>query len=151
MRLERAVEQSEKLGLFDLVAFQRVIERQPGRLGAARLRRLLADHYLTAVETRSGNERRFLALCDAAGVPRPRVNREVAGFTVDFVWLDQRVVVEIDSYFHHGPQPAFERDRRRDAALTIAGFRTLRFTERAIERETARVKAAVRGVILGTR
>jgi hypothetical protein len=149
--LERAVEQSQKIGLFDLVAFQRVIERQPGRVGAARLRRLLGDHYLTAVETRSGNERRFLALCDAAGVPRPRVNRDVAGFTVDFSWLEQRVVVEIDSYFHHGPQPAFERDRRRDAGLTIAGFSILRFTERALRVEASRVKATLRSVVLGIR
>ena len=76
--------------------------------------------------TRSELERRFLALCRDAGLPPPAVNVVVAGFEVDAVWPDRRLVVELDGHAFHGTRAAFERDRVRDASLQLAGYRVLR-------------------------
>jgi len=46
--------------------------------------------------TRSELERRFLALCESAGLPLPEVNAVVEGWTVDALWCRERVVVELD-------------------------------------------------------
>ena len=53
--------------------------------------------------------------------------------TVDFVFPDERLAVETDSWKWHRGRAAFERDRARDAVLAAAGYRTLRFTDRQIE------------------
>ena len=49
------------------------------------------------------------------------------GYEVDCVWRGARLIVELDSRLHldHGK---FERDRARDRALTIAGWRVVRVT-----------------------
>ena len=82
--------------------------------------------------TRSEAERRLLELIRAARLPRPRTNVVVAGWEVDELWPAHRLVVEIDGYAYHGNRAAFERDRRKDAALTTAGYRVVRVTWRQI-------------------
>lgn len=47
---------------------------------------------------------------------------------MDFVWRDVRVVAEVDGYAFHASARSFAADRRRDAELTAAGYRVLRFT-----------------------
>ena len=66
--------------------------------------------------TRSEAEARFLALVRAAGLPEPETNVRVAGYEVDFLWREQRLVVEVDGFAFHSSREAFERDRRKDAA-----------------------------------
>jgi hypothetical protein len=46
--------------------------------------------YRGASDTRSGNERRFLALIREAGLPEPSVNAFVEGIVVDFFWPKHR-------------------------------------------------------------
>jgi very-short-patch-repair endonuclease len=82
--------------------------------------------------TRSEAERRLLMLIRAAKLPTPRTNTVVAGWEVDALWPARRLVVEVDGYAYHGNRAAFERDRRRDAALTTAGYRVVRITWRQI-------------------
>ena len=67
-------------------------------------------------------ERRCLELIREAGLPEPRTQVRIAGYTVDFVWPDHRVVFEIDGYSFHTSRFAFDRDRRKDAALKAAGY-----------------------------
>lgn len=71
------------------------------------------------------------------------MNGTVAGLEVDFVFELQRVVVETDGWRYHGTRAAFERDRRRDATLARAGYRTLRFSHRQLAEEAAAVAATV--------
>src|SRR4051794_34973824 len=87
----------------------------------------------------------FLALIDAAGIPRPEVNAIVEGFEVDAVWRDTRLTVELDGRDTHGTAAAFERDRERDRALQVAGWRPIRITYRQL-RDTP--QAVVRDVRL---
>jgi hypothetical protein len=148
--LERSLEEAERLRLLDLAALQRVLERCPGRRGGRLLREIIGDALPGAAATRSELERRFLALCHQAGLPPPAVNARVAGFEVDTVWLEARLIVELDSHAYHRTWAAFERDRARDTALQLAGFRVLRVTHRRLEHEPGAVLAAVRsGLDLG--
>ena len=82
--------------------------------------------------TRSEGERRLKRLCEAADLPPPKTNARVAGFEVDAYWPDLNLVVELDSWRHHGTRAAFERDRERDAELHAQGIATLRFTYRQV-------------------
>jgi len=76
--------------------------------------------------TRSGLESDFLAFCKRHRLPIPDVNVKLGPYTVDFVWLAQRVVVETDSYRTHGGEVAFEEDRQRDLWLKARGFEVVR-------------------------
>jgi very-short-patch-repair endonuclease len=82
--------------------------------------------------TRSELEEHFLALLDAAVLPRPKLNHhlEAAGRLIecDCVWRPQRLVVELDGHATHGRRSAFERDRARDRTLQTAGWRVVRIT-----------------------
>jgi len=67
---------------------------------------------------------------------------------MDAYWPEQRLVVELDSWRHHGTRAAFERDRERDADLQARGIATVRFTfEQVMRRErwtAAKLRAASR-------
>jgi hypothetical protein len=145
-RLERAFEEADRLRLLDLRAIDDTISRNPGRHGLKTLRALLHSvHPVT--ETRSELERRFVAFCRDAGLPPPSVNAIVEGFEVDAIWTDRRLVIELDSYEFHHTRAAFERDRARDAALQLAGYRVLRLTWRRLSEEPEAVAATIRRLL----
>ncbi len=52
---------------------------------------------------------------------------------VDFVWRDQRVIVEADSKKWHTSRQRFEQDRVRDQRLTAAGWKIIRTTWRQMK------------------
>ena len=85
----------------------------------------------------------------AAGLPLPATNVKVAGLEVDAVWHRERLVVEVDGYAYHGTRQAFERDRRRDARLLLAGYRVLRITWLRLTREPERVVALIAAALRG--
>jgi very-short-patch-repair endonuclease len=94
-------------------------------------------------KTRSEQERRFLALCDDHGIPRPETNARVEGLEVDFVWRDRRLIVEVDGYRYHRAPSRFESDRAKDVHLTTRGWRVMRFTWRQITRRARWVAQAI--------
>ncbi len=136
--LEKAAEMAEALRLH--------VELDPDHPGAARLANVL-DHHDLDHTTRSPLEDDFLELCDRYAIPRPLVNTVVEGFEVDFVWPEARLIVETDSRTWHDTADAFERDRVRDAQLTAAGWRVVRFTRRRVRTEPAAVADLVRTLL----
>jgi very-short-patch-repair endonuclease len=60
------------------------------------------------------------------------VNARVNHYEVDFLWREQRLIVEVDGYAYHGTRAAFERDRARDADLQARGYRVMRVTWRQL-------------------
>jgi very-short-patch-repair endonuclease len=72
-------------------------------------------------------EERFLELCAAAGLPLPEVNARVGGMTVDALWSDHQLVVELDGVAHGG-WAAIKRDREREMTLRAMGFQIVRYT-----------------------
>jgi very-short-patch-repair endonuclease len=105
----------------------------------------IGDEATESDKTRSDLERRFLRLCRRYGLPKPEVNVRVGRFTVDFLWREQRLIVETDAYVSHRGRQAFEDDRARDNDMMGMGFDVLRFTDVRIVKEPERVAALVRG------
>ena len=130
--LERAVERSLSLRLFDLEQTNAVIAANPRRPGASALARVIATMHDEPALTRSDLEGPMRDLCDAHGLPRPEVNAIVEGEEVDFLWRDRRLIVETDGHETHGTRASFERDRAKDARLTMLGYRVVRFTYRQL-------------------
>ena len=109
------------------------------RRGAHRLRALVAVPHVT----RSRAERELLTLLTRAGLPPDATNVKVAGHEADLLYRDAKLIVEMDSWTHHGDRTAFERDRRRDAVHLAAGYRVLRVTWRQLTREPEALVARV--------
>jgi hypothetical protein len=146
-RTEQMIEASERLRLFDLTAIGDCRARSRGHRGERPLKAALAAIHRPPADTRSPLEERFLDFCRDAGVPPPATNVTVAGYEVDAAWLEQRLVVELDSYEFHGPRGAFERDRVRDTAIQLAEFRVVRVTHRRLTVRRAALEAEIRGFL----
>jgi very-short-patch-repair endonuclease len=129
-----ALDNARRLGLLDLIAVDELISRSSGFRGVARLRTALEIHRPAAF-TRSGLERRFLALVRHAGLPSPSTNLFVEGYELDAYWPAERFAVELDTYDYHGTPAAFEADRERQENLKLAGIEMTRITGIRIERE----------------
>jgi very-short-patch-repair endonuclease len=160
--LRRLVERAAVHQRLDLPAIDRSLAAHRRR-GAPALRAILrdwrklgADEQTTNVSRvplrlRSELEARLFALIGASDLPAPTCNRKIKGdgesVEVDFLWPEQRLVVETDGRrFHHNPI-AFERDRARDRALQLSGYRVVRFTHAQIDTEPAGVVAAIRRLL----
>jgi hypothetical protein len=133
--LEDAIAQADRLDLFDLVGVSRVLGAHPRQHGAPRLRRVLeVIAGAGAAETRSPLEVALLQLCDDFGLPTPVANVALAGFIVDFHWVETDLIVETDGYAYHSMPSAFEADRERDQLLALAGYRVVRLTYSQVTR-----------------
>jgi very-short-patch-repair endonuclease len=119
--LERAIDEAEYLRLDWSGAAPR-----RGRKGSGLLSSVLALHTPGSTRTLSELEELFLALCERRGFPRPEVNCCIEGYVCDFVWRDQRLIVETDGKQAHGTARARERDAVRDAELQLAGWMVMR-------------------------
>jgi len=128
--LRRALAEAEFLKLVTMDDVAATLGR--GRAGAAALRAALECHNPRLARTKKGLEERFLLLCERHSLPLPDVNVLVAGWLVDAVWHEQRVVVELDSHLAHSTPARLENDRRRDLELRAAGYVVLRYTWRQV-------------------
>lgn len=125
--VEQALASALRRGLVTRAEMHGMVLRHPTHRGAALLEALLEDEPGPAF-TRSQAEEALLALVRAARLPRPELNVSVLGHEVDFLWRLHRLVAEVDGYAFHNSARSFAADRRRDAELTAAGYRVLRFT-----------------------
>lgn len=137
--LERAFDEAEYLRL-DCSGLAPV----PGRRGNGRLAHVLSRHPIGTTRTRSRLEDRFLELCAAHELPRPRVNVRVGEYEVDFHFPDAGLVVELDGDAAHRTKRAFETDRIRDAELAVQGQRVIRITEERLKGAPAEVAGQLR-------
>ena len=65
-------------------------------------------------------------------------------FEVDFLWRQQRAIVEVDGWESHRTRSAFEEDRARDGRLTLLGYSVLRFTWRQLTSDRRGIANAIR-------
>lgn len=151
--LERAFDQAEIVGAFDLRALKDQLKRNPTRHGVPEIRAILADHHIGRTPTWSELEERFLRLVRAAHIREPEVNAWVVppdrepAMRVDFVWRAERVGVETDGRRTHRTRQALERDRRRDQRLIAGGWRPIRTTWRQITRAPDQLMATLIGLL----
>jgi very-short-patch-repair endonuclease len=120
-QLERAVDAAIRKG------HRPATQERRGIKGAASLTALTRRNEQGHTVTRSELEERFLRLIRKARLPDPELNVYVEGFQVDAVWKEARVIVELDGDRFHTQPGVRRRDRRRDAALMIAGWQVLRY------------------------
>jgi very-short-patch-repair endonuclease len=119
--------------LLDLDAVRGTLGR--GRPGSAKLRTALERHEPRLARTRSECERKLVSLCEAGDIPLPEVNAPIGRMTVDAVWWEQRVVVEVDGAGGHTSRAQMVRDRRRELRLRALGFTVIRYTWDQLENE----------------
>jgi hypothetical protein len=128
-QLMRAIEQAERIRVFDLQAVDRLLARSNGRRGTRALRAAIVAVNGDAPFVNSDWERDLLDFCDDHDIPRPELNVLVEGFLVDALWRDLKLIVELDSWTHHRFRRAFEEDRRKYAELQLAGYLVLPLTK----------------------
>lgn len=142
--LERAFHEAEVQELRDRVSLPMLLDRYPGRRGTRNLRAVLSLEEPVMI-TRNDFEEAFLALIEAYGLPRPRMNADLAVrgrfFEIDALWEEQRVALELDSRGVHGTKKKFETDRQRDRILVAEGWRTMRITWRQLQEEPEEIAA----------
>jgi predicted transcriptional regulator of viral defense system len=148
-RLRRALAEADFRRLLDRNTIDTVLVR--GRPGTAALRRCLESHYPDLARTRSVLEERFLSLCRSGGIPLPEVNVKLGGLTVDALWREQRVIVELDGHAGHGTPAQLERDHQRDLRLRTAGYLVLRYTWQQITQQREQVIADLWATLLAPR
>jgi Protein of unknown function (DUF559) len=125
----------------------------PGRRGMPSLRTLVAEWRPAAPiaatqRLKSPLEAMVLPLLVQGDLPAPRCNapvRLVGGqqIEVDFLWDEQRFVLEADSRDFHATDYAFKRDRWRDRELLRVGYSSLRVPRGQAEDEPEEVADAV--------
>jgi very-short-patch-repair endonuclease len=96
---------------------------------------------------RSELERRFQAVCRRHSLPMPDCQVIIGPYTVDFLWPEARLIVEVDGWDTHGTRSAFEADRVRDAWLTSQGYRVVRFTWKQVKYDGPGVARIVRAIL----
>jgi very-short-patch-repair endonuclease len=144
-RLERAINEADKLDLVDPEGLLGELDRYPARRGVGKLRAMLGQQVFRLTD--SELERRFLRLVRLAKVPVPQTGSRLNGFKVDFHWPDLGLVVETDGLRYHRTPAQQARDRERDQVHTAAGLTTLRFTHSQVASDPALVQRTLRRVV----
>ena len=148
-RLERAFDQAEAMGVFDLLAIEDLLNRNPRRVAARRVKDLLEEHYIGSTLTESELEELALALCRRIPIPKPAVQRSLilpdGGLALrpDFTWVQQRVILEADGDRVHATRQARERRNLRDQRLIVHGWRPLHATARQLTQGSVELEATL--------
>jgi very-short-patch-repair endonuclease len=66
---------------------------------------------------------------------------------VDLVWMEGRLVVELDGYGSHGNRAAFMYDRHRDYELTLSGYTVLRLANDEIAQDIEKAIEKIRDLV----
>ena len=100
------------------------------------------DEQRLAAMLRADNELaplfRFNWLVDTVRGSRPRV---------DLVWVDGRLVVELDGYPDHSTRRALIGDRHRDYELMLSGYTVLRLANDEVEQDYGRAIEKIRDLV----
>jgi hypothetical protein len=149
--LRSAFERAAAKKMLDIEAVEAALG-SGGRRGARSLRALIEEWRAAApmakqARLKSPLEAMVLPILSGRGIPRPRANDPVelikGRIEVDFLWAEQRFVLEADSRDFHGTEVAFERDRWRDRELLRVGYSTLRVTRLQADAEAEQIADAI--------
>jgi very-short-patch-repair endonuclease len=129
--------------LLTLADIHDLLARAGNHPGRARLERVASVH-ARSTKTDSPPEETMFGMIRASGLPEPRLQVEVLGYRLDFLWPELGLAVEVDAYGTHGSAARFEADRRRDASLlTEEGISVLRVTKSRIEQRPVEAVAMI--------
>ena len=142
--LERAIDEAEYLG-------PRLEARHGPRQGRKRLR-------APVLSARCSRARQHRARCRSSrrnswrsatrhGFPRPEVNVSIEGYLCDFVWREQRLIVETDGGGAHGTTRAQAARSRPRRGPQIAGWQVIRITYNAAVERAGRGGGSARAAL----
>jgi very-short-patch-repair endonuclease len=137
--VERLVAEAVAKRLTSIARLRAYVERRSGARGSRKLRECIEGR-----QTRSKVERKFARWLEQRGIERPAFNEPLGPFTLDAVWPQARLIVEIDTYATHGTRHSFEADRRRDAYTAARGLRTIRVTPTRWRQDGDRLERDIR-------
>jgi hypothetical protein len=138
VKLERAVNDADKLDLIDPETLRDELEGYAGVPGVRVLRGLIDRRTFHLSD--SDLEIFFRPIATAAGLPEPLTKARVNGFEVDFFWPDLGLVVETDGLRYHRTAFAQTRDHLRDQTHTASGLARLRFSHYQVRYKPAQVR-----------
>jgi very-short-patch-repair endonuclease len=145
MRLERAVNEADKLDRVRADVLLASLDDYRGQPGVAPLRKLLDP--LSFRLSDSELEQRMRPLAKAAGLSVPETKAWVNGYEVDFYWPDLGIVVEADGLRYHRTASQQRRGLERDQAHLAAGMLPLRFSHWQIRYDAAHVRRILRRTV----
>lgn len=137
-RLERAVNEADKLDVINADSLRLALDEHPGEPGIRPLRHVLDKHTFRLSDDEL--ERLFRPIAASAGLPVPFTKQMVNKFEVDFFWPDLGLVVETDGWRYHRTPSAQTRDALRFQAHTAAGLTPLRFSHYQVKYEPRHVR-----------
>lgn len=143
--LRAAVRQAELVHHLDLLALRAAVALPLNDFRRARLRRLLQIYVPGRAD--SPLEEAFLDLCRRFRLPIPQRQVPIGDHRADFLFADERLVIETDGHATHGTRVAFLDDRMKDRALQAAGYAVLRFTWAEIMHRPAEVAREIRAAL----
>lgn len=149
--LARAFREAEGKRFVNAETLAAALCRRPRRRGNKRLRAALANAGYGTGRTRSELEARFTAFLRRHRLRPPARNLQLRigplDIEADCVWVQERVIVELDSRAFHDTDTAFESDRARDRALAVHGWTVIRITWRQLERDELQLARDLRELL----
>ena len=118
--------------------------RNKGRHGSPAARRFLQAAKDGA---RSAAERLLVQLLKSAGITGWTANYPVVGYRVDVAFVGPKVAIETDGFAFHSAADDFHNDRKRQNAISLAGWQVLRFTWLDLTEYPERVISEIRRAI----
>jgi hypothetical protein len=137
--IDKLVADATAKHLTSIAKLRAYLERRAGARGARRLHSCIEGN-----QTRSKLEKEFVCWLEDHGIPVPLLNEPFGPYTLDGIWTQAGLVVEVDTYETHGTRHSFEADRRRDAYLLDKGLRTIRVTPQTWRRDGDRLARQLR-------
>jgi very-short-patch-repair endonuclease len=144
LRLERAVNEADKLDLVDPETLRLALNGHKGEPGVKKLATLLDRHTFRLSD--SDLEVLFRPLALAAHLPVPLTKHWVLGYETDFHFPGEGLIVETDGLRYHRTPSQQARAAKRDQTHTAAGYRVLRFTHWQIAHAPNEVTAVLRRI-----
>lgn len=147
--LAGTVEQAAVLRVLNVSEIDQILS-ESRRRGTKKLNRVLEPwrRYSPRIRLRSRMEAKMLPLLTHYSLPIPECNEKLKigreTFEVDFLWREQRVVVETDGGRYHDNPVGQARDGHRNRALARAGFRVPRIGWEELRDEPDRAIAEIR-------
>lgn len=153
-RVARALDTALARRMVTLPALWRMLDdlAERGRAGTVWFRTLLIEREGHYVPPESELESRFAALVARFRLGRPDRQVDLGDADawigrVDFVWRDERVIVELDGAAFHDSLLDRRHDDERDQRLTESGWTVLRFVWREVVDAPAAVADSIRGAL----
>lgn len=129
-----AVDSALRLGYISQAAWTRACRTMPRRL----------RRWLTQVDRRAASITESITRVRLNGLGIfPRLQVRIPGVGHVDLLIGEALVIEVDGFAYHSDPDDFENDRRRDARLSIRGYRVLRFSYRQVMGHWSEVKAAI--------